>query len=93
LPSGKPKILFEAHLFSRETKHKYDYLFPDISSRHQNRALYRGGEGEYKMLKKAMLLDRIAALRSASWGKFQILGLNCQMAGEANLSSLVGAMF
>jgi hypothetical protein len=40
-----------------------------------------------------MLLDRTAALRSASWGKFQILGLNCQLAGEANLSSFVGAMF
>jgi len=93
LASGKPKILFESRVFSRETEHKYDHLFPDISSRHQKRALYRGGEDEYKRLKKAMLLDRTAALRSASWGKFQILGLNFHMAGQPSLSSFIGAMF
>jgi len=79
--------------FPRETKHKYDNLFPDISSRHQKHALYRGGEAEYKRLKKAMLLDRTAALRSASWGKFQILGLNYHLAGKPTLSSFIGAMF
>ncbi len=40
-----------------------------------------------------MLLDRTAALRSASWGKFQILGRNCKHAGHANLDSFIGAMF
>jgi N-acetylmuramidase len=75
-------ILFEAHVFSKNTRHAYDYVFPEISSRHWNRALYRGGEREYPRLMKAMLLDRAAALKSASWGRFQVMGFNHSLAGE-----------
>jgi N-acetylmuramidase-like protein len=54
LPSKQSKILFEAHVFSKATHHKYDLLFPDISSRHWNRALYRGGVVSRLMWKLAM---------------------------------------
>jgi hypothetical protein len=93
LPNGKPKILFEAHIFSRETQHRYDHLFPDISSRHQNHSLYRKGAAEYHRLEKAMLLERTAALRSASWGKFQIVAMNHKLAGQPDLTSFISAMF
>ncbi len=92
LPSGRPKILFQSHVFSKHTKHKYDPLFPDISTRHQNAALYRGGEHEYSRLLKAMLLDRSAALMSASWGKFQIVGQGFQEAGSPDIESFVSSM-
>ncbi len=93
LSSGRPKILFESHVFSKFTKHVYDPLFPDVSTRHQAPGLYKGGEPEYLRLMKAMLLDRSAALRAASWGKFQILGFNCKAAGSPDLESFITAMF
>ncbi len=92
LPSGRPKILFEALHFAQDTHHKYDQLFPDISSAKWDPSLYRGGEHEYHRLRKGMLLDRTAALRSTSWGKFQILGKNCRAAGHVTLDSFVVAM-
>lgn len=93
LPSKRPKILFEAHIFSRETKRKYDKSNPEISSPTWNRSLYKGGEKEYDRLKEAIALDRDAAIRSASWGRFQIMGFNHKKAGHALLDSFIKAMF
>jgi peptidoglycan hydrolase-like protein with peptidoglycan-binding domain len=92
LPSGRPKILFEAHVFSRETQGTYDRTHPDISSPTWNRALYKGGEKEYERLEKAMALDVQAALESASWGRFQIMGFNHQKAGFTSVETFVNAM-
>jgi hypothetical protein len=92
LPSGRPKILFESHVFGRLTQHAYDHLFPDISTRHASHALYRGGEHEYQRLMKAMLLQRAPALKATSWGKFQILGEGCREAGLPDLESFVTGM-
>lgn len=91
--SGRPKILFEAHIFSKRTRHKYDATHPDISSLKWNKKLYKGGEKEYERLEKAMSLDRSAALQSASWGLFQIMGFNYQMAGFDSVDAYVEAMF
>jgi hypothetical protein len=91
--SGRPKILFEAHIFSKETKHKYDATHPDISSAKWNRALYKGGEKEYDRLQAAMALDRTAALKSASWGRFQIMGFNYQACGYSSVEAFVNAMY
>jgi hypothetical protein len=91
--SGRPVILFEAHLFSKFTGHKYDQVLPDISSRKWNKKLYRGGEAEYDRLEKAMAFDRAAALQSASWGRFQIMGFNHASAGYATVEDFVTAMY
>ena len=91
--SGRPKILFEAHYFSRLTQHRYDASNPQISSAKWNRALYAGGEKEYGRLQSAMALNRDAALRSASWGRFQIMGDNCKAAGYASADEYVAAMY
>ena len=93
LMSGRPKILFEAHLFSRLTAHVYDRTNPDISSPVWNRALYVGGEGECDRLAKAATLNRDAALKSCSWGKFQILGSNYAACGFDSVQSFVTAMY
>jgi N-acetylmuramidase len=93
LASGRPKILFEAHLFSRRTQHEYDGTHSDISSPRWNKALYKGGEQEYERLEKAMALSPQAALESASWGRFQIMGFNHQHAGFASVETFVNAMF
>lgn len=87
-----PKILFEAHIFSKLTKHIYDTEYPDISSRKWNKALYTRGIGEYKRLNKAKLLNEEAALKSASWGKFQIMGFNHAYCGYNDVFEFTAAM-
>ncbi len=82
-----PKILFEAHVFDRQTKGKYRALHPNLSSAKWNRALYVGGQGEYLRLHKAMALDPTAALMSASAGGAQIMGFNFKLAGYPDVES------
>lgn len=93
LPSGQPKILFEAHLFSRFTGHKYDAEYPGISSPSWNRKLYKGGAAEHERLSSAVALDRNAALQSASWGRYQILGSNWRECGYPSLQAFINAMY
>lgn len=92
LADNRPKILFEAHVFSRLTGHAFDTTHPGISSRTWNRDLYRGGEAEYIRLVEATALNREAALQSASWGKFQLMGFNWRRCGFTLLSDFVNAM-
>lgn len=74
------KILYEAHLFSSRTGHRYDETHPNISSRAWNRSLYgAGGAHQYARLAEAMSLNEDAALQSCSWGLGQVLGQNWQM--------------
>jgi LysM repeat protein len=92
LSNGEPKILFEAHQFSRFTGGRYDASHPDISSHKWNRRLYKGGAAEHTRLQKAAALNETAALKSASWGKFQIMGSNYKAAGYSNVESFAKAM-
>jgi hypothetical protein len=87
-----PKILFEAHIFDRETKGRFRAAHPNLSSAKWNRALYVGGQGEWARLHRAMLLDRTAALRSASVGRYQIMGFNHKLAGFATVEAYWDAM-
>lgn len=87
-----PKLLFEAHIFDRETKGAYRAKYPNLSSRAWNRSLYVGGQAEYMRLNQAMALDRSAALRSASWGGPQIMGFNHKLAGYDTVEAFVDAM-
>lgn len=91
LPSGQPALLFERHQFSRRTGRKFDAQYPDISN--SERGGYLGGEAEHGRLQRAAALDRDAALQSASWGKFQIMGFNYDAAGFATLQAFVNAMY
>jgi len=93
LDSGEPKILFEAHWFSRFTDGEYDDTHPNISSPQWDRSLYKGGEAEHDRLQKAVELNRTAALKSASWGRYQILGLNWDKCGYDSLQDFINAMY
>lgn len=90
LPDGRPKILFERHYFSRLTKRKFDASHPDIC--HPKWGGYKGGLHEYERLGRAITLDRDAALRSASWGAFQIMGDNYKLCGFTSAEDFVKAM-
>lgn len=79
---GRPTILFEPHIFSRLTGHKYDGSNPDISSRSWNKKLYPGSQsGRWNQVLKATALDVDAGLSAASYGGFQILGANFKTCG------------
>lgn len=87
---GRPRILFERHKFHKHTNGRYDASHPDISNPRW------GGHGklseQYPKLERAIRLDRNAALKSASWGAFQILGENHAAAGHATVDAFVAAM-
>lgn len=82
-----PAILFERHLFHRATQGRYDESHPRISNAIQ------GGYGtkavQYEKLMEAYALDPNAALLSASWGRFQILGANFKAAGFQDVQGYV----
>lgn len=91
LPDRRPKILFERHIFRRETGGRFDASNPEISNRTP------GGYGalgayQYDRLQQALALDRKAALRSASWGIGQTMGFNAEIAGYSDVEALVNGM-
>jgi len=93
LKNGYPKILFEAHRFSKYTNRVFDERYPNISSLYWDRKLYLGGTKEYLRLTKAMVLNKVAALFSTSWGKFQIMGFNHLAAGYDTVELYVIDMY
>lgn len=92
LPDGRPTLLFEAHIFSRLTQRKFDKSHPHISSPTWNRDLYRGGPAEWDRLDEARQLNYSAALMSASYGAFQIMGMNFPACGFADVAHFVESM-
>lgn len=87
---GHPRILFERHYFHRLTGGKYFAKHKSISQKTS------GGYGkfsvQYTKLKEAYDLDATAALKSASWGKFQIMGENFKAAGFDTVTDFVFAL-
>jgi hypothetical protein len=87
----RPQILFERHVFHRETGGRFDAVDADIS------ATTAGGYGasgahQYDRLGRAIALDRTAALRSSSWGIGQVMGSNATLVGFADVEAMVRAM-
>jgi hypothetical protein len=91
LADRRPKILFERHMFSRETGSRFDASNPDISNRTPG-GYGADGANQYNRLQQALALDRKAALRSASWGIGQVMGFNAEIAGYSDVEELVDAM-
>ncbi|MBB3693567.1 N-acetylmuramidase domain-containing protein [Sphingomonas sp. BK580] len=89
LPDRRPKILFERHVFNGRTGGRYRHSHPDLSD--PKPGGYLGGAAEYQRLKRAMLLDRRAALESASWGLGQVMGFNARRAGYSDVEAIIDA--
>ena len=86
---GRPTILYERHLFHRLTSGRFA-RFGDLS--HPEWGGYGPFAAQYKKLERAYALDADAALKSCSWGMFQILGENHREAGFASVADFVRAM-
>ena len=98
LPSGRPTILFEGHIFWQQLRTRgidpqgvtcgnEDILYPKWTKAH-----YKGGEAEYDRLLRARQINEDAANASASWGMFQIMGFNHAACGEPSVASFVNSM-
>ena len=97
LPTGHPKILFEPHVFWAELKKrgkdpKTITVASDILYEKWTTGKYGKTSAQPERLKRAIAINKDAALSSASWGKFQIMGYNWQLAGFATLDAFVAAM-
>lgn len=93
-PDDTPVTLFEGHKFHKFTKGQFDIEAPDLSYPTWTRKYYgKTWQTEQKRLQLAMALDRDAALRSASWGKFQIMGFNHESVGFPGIQGFVNAMY
>lgn len=106
LDNGKPVILFERHIMYRqlskvrqedddpaELKHHADQLAATNPAIVNPKAGgYAGGTAEHQRLATARLMDDTAALESASWGAFQIMGFHWQRLGYASVQDFVTAM-
>lgn len=91
LPDGRPKILFERHWFYKLTPLPVSKSRPDLSN--PNPGGYLGGIREWDRLNDAINLDRIPALKSASWGLGQVMGFNYKVAGYSDVEEFVNAMY
>jgi N-acetylmuramidase len=80
---GRPIILFERHLFSRKTNSAFDVSHPSVSNRTPG-GYPTGQDARWAQLAEAYALDGEAALQSASWGRFQVLGQNYPNLGMPN---------
>ncbi|MBP1128445.1 MULTISPECIES: N-acetylmuramidase family protein [Pseudomonas] len=106
LENGKPVILFERHIMYRQlAKVRHPGDDPAEVKRHADELAatnpaqvnpkaggYIGGTAEHQRLAMARQIDDTAALESASWGAFQIMGYHWQRLGYASVQDFVAAM-
>jgi hypothetical protein len=98
LPDGRPAILYEAHIFHKETGGKHagakDRRGVALSSSSWNKALYGAtGSAQHNRYEDARALNADAANKACSWGMFQILGQNHKACGFDDSQAFVDAMW
>lgn len=84
-----PVINFEHHYFSRLTRRIFDRSHPNVSKPALD---HKYGPGEWLRLREAIRLDRSAALQSASWGLFQVMGAHWKELGYESIEEMVSLM-
>lgn len=99
LSDGRLKVLFEGHQFYKFTHGAFAKTHPTICHKKWTKRFYTKGPnadvrgaGELNRLQQAMALNRHAALMSASYGKFQIMGFNYPVCGFGDVENFVDAM-
>ena len=102
LDDGTPKILFEPHVFWKQLKSLgidpaslvaknptlSDILYPIWGSKP-----YGKMSAQHARLKRAVEINKDAALKSASWGLFQIMGYNYAATGSCDLQTFINRMY
>ncbi len=86
---GRPKILFEPHVFYRCLTGKKRDAAIKAGLAYQKWGEKPYPKDSYPRLMKAIGIDETAALEATSWGLTQILGENCAGAGYATPQAMV----
>lgn len=104
LINNKPKILFEGHIFWNELRKRgidpnsyYNSESKDVLYPKWTKIYYQGGVKEYDRLNEAISLGsdtkfKEAALSSASWGSFQIMGFHAKSLDYVDVNDFVSKM-
>lgn len=87
---GCPVILFERHKFKSFTQGRYNSTHPHLSG--SQGGYGKAGQNQRNKFNQAFALNPTAAMKSCSWGKFQIMGFNYEDCGFASVGAFVDAM-
>lgn len=105
LLDGRPRILFEGHIFWKELQKRGINPSEYVSEATENvlykswtKKHYTSGKQEYDRLEKAAGISDIdafhdAAYASASYGSFQVMGFNYNSLGYPSVDSFVSHMY
>jgi hypothetical protein len=88
---GRLKMLFEPHVFWRQLSDKLDKRVEAVA-KGLAYANWRPGNyppDSYPRLEQAIAIDRVAALKSASWGLGQIMGYNHALCGYETVEAMI----
>ena len=97
-PAYMPVIAFEGHIFRKYTQQKYDKTHPLLSYPYlvkagpQWRTNNKDQTKAWQTMAAAFELDPEAALMSASWGMFQVMGFNFAACGYGTVFEFAAAM-
>lgn len=98
LSTGEPVILFEPHVFWRELvkrgiePERYA-SFSDVLYKKWGEKPYGKSSEQHARLQRACLINREAALCSASWGRFQIMGNNHALCGCKTIQDFINKIY
>ena len=89
---GRPTMLFEPHIFYRELSgvQRDEAVKQGLAYKSWKSGSYP--RDSYPRLQKAVLINKAAALKSCSFGAFQVMGFNYKLAGYSTVMSMVTAM-
>lgn len=89
--AGRPVILFEPHIFHRRTGGKFSPSSFSYAA-WGGKPYPKSFDGRWAQMADAAEHDETAALESASWGLFQIMGFHWKALGYASVQDFAAAM-
>lgn len=90
-PEGRPIILFEPHIFHRRTDGRFS---PSNFSyaKWKTQPYPKSQQARWEQMADAAARNRDAAIESASWGLFQVMGFHWKALGYASAMSFAESM-
>jgi len=93
-----PKILFERHVMFKRLRDFTPIKSADMAAKYPDIVNpspggYKGGLLEHERLARAVQIDRVTALESASWGAYQIMGYHWKALGYLSVQEFVNKAY
>lgn len=93
-----PKILFERHVMFKRLRDFTPIKSADMAAKYPDIVNptpggYKGGLAEHERLDRAVKIDRVTALESASWGRFQVMGYHWKVLGYSSVQEFVNKAY